>query len=248
MAGSPSSTGSRRISVGSEVFAVPSAEGAGAEKIRLNRQNSKNAKYRIVYSYRVCRHGPPPLAAAGAVRAGAPRPCGSERPLPHGAAAFGRPCPRIGSVVAKGCGIAWYFFVRGSRESPSRQASLRSLRRDDHEVNPSSLAGDTRRENDSRDPAADAVRRRMSCPRWRAEPAYAGRRGGAGAGRRLGAAPASASRRDRARQLSLRGRRAKLPALGPSGGRCGLAPRLLPFPPRPAAGPFLGRISHTLSS
>jgi len=80
---------------------------------------------------------------------------------------------------------------------------------------------------------------RMSCPRWRAEPAGAGRRDGAGAARRFGAAPASASRRDRARQLSLRGRRAKLPALGPSGGRCGLVPRLLPLPRRPAAGPFL---------
>ena len=79
---------------------------------------------------------------------------------------------------------------------------------------------------------------RMSCPRWRAEPAGAGRRGGAGAARRLGAAHASATRRNRARQLSLRGRRAKLPALAPSGGRCGLAPRLLPLPPRPAAGPF----------
>ena len=30
-----------------------------------------------------------------------------------------------------------------------------------------------------------------------------------------------------------------MPALGPSGGRCGLAPRLLPPPPRPTAGPFL---------
>ena len=87
-------------------------------------------------------------------------------------------------------------------------------------------------------PLPRSFRGRMSCPRWRAEPAGAGRRDGAGAGRRLGAAPASASRRDRARQLSLRGRRAKLPALGPSGGRCGLAPRLLPPPRRPAAGPF----------
>ena len=87
-------------------------------------------------------------------------------------------------------------------------------------------------------PLPRSFRDRMSCPRWRAEPAYADRRGGAGAARRLGAAPASATRRNRAQQLSLRGRRAKLPALGPSGGRCGLAPRLLPLPLRPAAGPF----------
>ena len=58
-------------------------------------------------------HGPPPVAAAGAVRAGAPRPCGSERPLPHGAAAFGRPCPGIGMVRVDGMGFPTLFFRKG---------------------------------------------------------------------------------------------------------------------------------------
>jgi len=117
---------------------------------------------------------------------------------------------------------------------------LRSLRRHDHEVR--ALLARWRR-GAERTPCAilpgRASRDRMS----HAGDARSPLRGPAGR-ERIGASARGCTRRGRrgarARRLTLIELRAKPPAPGPPAARGGMAARLLPLRPRPAAGPFLG--------
>lgn|GEM_PF-5501754 len=175
------------------------------------------------------------------------------RPHPSGTGARSRGGPRPGLPVPRGrCARiclpgslrgekAPPLIGEGSRRSVLSNPPLRWLRRRDHEVSDSLLAGaETRGERPARSPLGR--RRAIACP-VRAD-ARSPLGGPAGRGR-SGASALGCTRRgrrwNRARKLTLARARAKPPAFGPPAARGGMAARLLPLRLRPAAGPFLGK-------